>query len=219
MGLLGWIFTLALAILVLRTLVALVRVRSSLSDDGLEAPLQLAVLKENLLVNAGEANLQRLSDFCKARQLDVDPEGYRPLLQRQRSLRQSKELLADDSALYEEQALWLDQLEPIEFTQARNAHLDADFVSYSRLWLQGVLRYYSDSKIEESLGALESTAHYHPDFPIAAAKVRELYDAYKTLCHRRDSSGADPHSLEELRQAKEQWVSAVEDAMPDNSEA
>lgn len=207
-----WVFSLALLFLVVRTLIALRRVRSTANTQDLEASLQLAVLKENLLENALEANLDRLVEFCRQQDLKVEPELYRPLLQRQRKLRSSAELLAEDSVLYEEQSRWLDTLEPIEFQEAREAHGAGDFEAYTQFFLHGVLRFYSDDKIIESLGVLETTAHYHDDFPLSVEKIQEMTASYKSLCAKRDSSHADPAALEILRQEKEAWVRTVQEA-------
>lgn len=211
---LTWIFTFALIFLVIRTLLALGRVRNALSTQDMDASLQLAVLKENLLENALETNLARLAEFCRERDLNVNPDTYRPLLQKQRKLRSSRELLADDSALYEEQARWIDSLEPIEFQEAREAHSAGDFTLYARYFLEGVLRYYSDEKVLESLGVLENTAHFHSDFPIPVEQVRELSDSYQALCAKRDASTADPAALENLRSEKEAWIQKVRETIP-----
>lgn len=214
MTLLTWIFTFCLVFLVIRTLVALSRVRSSMNIQDLDEPLQLAVLKENLLENALEANLERLVEFCRAHNLSIDPVPYRTLLQKQRKLRASANALVEDSALYHEQSRWMDALEPIEFQCAREAHGEGDFTTYSRYFLEGVLRYYSDEKIQESLGVLESTAHYHEDFPISPEQVRKLSESYLALCKKRDISNATPADLDVLRAEKEAWSQSVRDAIP-----
>ena len=63
---------------------------------------------------------------------------------------------------------------------------------FVQTYLQGVLRYYSDEKIEGSLEALL------PDYPDAQA----MLDEYKALEELRDSSGADEASIEKLAKAK-----------------
>jgi len=214
MTLFTWLFTFALFFLVIRVVIAIGRTRGGMNLEDMDASLQLAVLKENLLENALETNLDRLVEFCKNHDLSIDPATYRNLLQKQRRLRSSTNLLAEDSALYQEQSRWMDLLEPIEFQNAREAHSEGDFLQYCRYFLEGVLRYYSDEKVLESLGVLESTAHYHDDFPVSAESIRQLSDSYQALCNMRDASLADPKALDALRLEKDQWVRRVREAIP-----
>lgn len=215
MDALSWFFSLLVLFLVIRTFIAVKRVRKALSLEYLDDSMQLAVLKENLLENALESNLDRLIAFCKEHDLSIDPTAYRPLMQIQRQLRRSKEPLVEDTHLFDQQAQWLDTVEPIEFQKARDAHAEGDFLLYTRYYLEGVLRYYSDEKVIEVLGVLENTAHFHSDFPIEAQKVRELAQIYHNLCHQRDTSLADPDSLTKLQQSKEHWMETVMAAIPE----
>lgn len=205
----SWIFTLLILFLIVRTVIAVRRVRSSLSLEGADAALQLAVLKENLLENAQESNLEKLLAFCKEQGLEADADVYRPLLQRQKSLRRTALPLVEDDQLYEEQARWLDAIEPMEFQYAYQAHAEGDFEQYAQFCLEGVLRLYSDAKIQEHLGVLENTAHLHEDFPVAATRIRALTEQFQVLCQKRDQSVAEPDALERLRQDKRAWVEAV----------
>jgi len=98
MTLFTWLFTFALFFLVIRVVIAIGRTRGGMNLEDMDASLQLAVLKENLLENALETNLDRLVEFCKNHDLSIDPATYRNLLQKQRRLRSSTNLLAEDSA-------------------------------------------------------------------------------------------------------------------------
>lgn len=214
MDLLVWLFSLASLFLIVRTLIAIRRIRAARNGDELEPALQLAVLKENLLAQPSESQLDRLVGFCNRHSIDVDIESYKPLLDRHKGIRRHDNVLAADSLLFEEQAKWLDEVEPLEFQDAREAHNAGDFEQFCRYTLEGMLRLYSDDKILETLGVLENTAHCHEDFPLSAESISELTVGYQELCQLRDNSPADPESLDKLNQARDKWFEAVREAIP-----
>lgn len=214
MDLLVWLFSLASIFLIVRTLIAIRRIRAVRNSEELEPALQLAVLKENLLVQPSESQLERLNDFCRRSGMEIDIVSYKPLLNRHKGIRRHDNVLAADSLLFEDQAKWLDELEPLEFQDAREAHNAGDFEQFCRYTLEGMLRLYSDEKIQETLGVLENTAHCHEDFPLSIETIAELTNGYQELCHLRDHSSADPESLDNLNQARDKWFESVREAIP-----
>ncbi len=214
MDLLVWLFSLASLFLIVRTLIAIRRIRAARNGDELEPALQLAVLKENLLTQPSASQLERLGDFCRRNGMDIDMASYQPLMDRHKGIRRHENVLAADSLLFEEQAIWLDELEPLEFQDAREAHNAGDFEQFCRYTLEGMLRLYSDEKIQETLGVLENTAHCHEDFPLSVETITELTIGYRELCELRDNSTADPESIDNLNLARDKWFEAVREAIP-----
>ena len=104
--------------------------------------------------------------------------------------------IALDDELYAREAAWMDKIEPFEFAEALKLKKEGKKEEFVQTYLQGVLRYYSDEKIETSLEALL------PDYPPA----QEILDGYRQLKKLRDESPADEASLEKLSQAKENWL-------------
>ena len=64
----------------------------------------------------------------------------------------------------------MDAIEPFEFAEALKLKEEGKTEESIRTYLQGVLRYYSDEKIESSLEAIR------PDYP-AAQKMLDDYKA------------------------------------------
>jgi len=156
---------------------------------------QLAVLKECLLNNPTETNLQNLKEFIQKQGLNLDIESYRPFIKKQQELSKRKDALVEDNELFTAESEWVDQILPLEFEEAKLAKQEnrhEDFILHS---LEGVARLYSDKSILNELEALVQ------DYP----KARQLAQGYRGLMDLRDSSGADDESLKKLRSAKESW--------------
>lgn len=165
----------------------------------LEPAVQLAVLKERLLELPSERNLQNIESFAKENGLATDINSYRLLVQEQMHLSKEKEAMALDNLLYEKQTEWIDSITPIEFSLAKEAKEKGevdDFVEWS---LEGVLRLYSDKKIESALSELE------PFYP----KAKELLDQYLSLKKTRDDSAPTDSVLDKLKAEKQAWVEAI----------
>ena len=157
---------------------------------------KLAVLKECLLNNPTESNLQNLADFLKETGSDLEVQSYKPLMERQLSLADKKESLVEWDRLYVEQCNWIDQIRPLEFDEAKAAQDAGDTETYIIRSLEGISRLYSDNAIKEALGHLES------DYPKATA----LLLSYTQLVEACTESGADDKSLEALRKKRDAWV-------------
>lgn len=157
---------------------------------------KLAVLKECLLNNPTETNLQNLGNFLKESGSDLDIQSYKPLMERQLALADKKENLSEWDKLYMEQSDWVDQIRPLEFTEAEESQKDGDTNSYIERSLEGISRLYSDMAIEDALRRLE------PDYP----KAQALLSSYLQLIEDCNTSGADDKSLESLRKKRNAWV-------------
>ena len=157
---------------------------------------KLAVLKECLLNNPTETNLQNLAVFLKEIESDLDIQSYKPLMERQLALADKKESLAEWDKLYVEQCDWVDQIEPLEFAEATAAKGAGDIETYVTRSLEGISRLYSDATIESALKQLE------PDYP----KAKDLLLSYLQLVEACAESGADDKSLEKLRKQRDAWV-------------
>ena len=157
---------------------------------------KLAVLKECLLNNPTETNLQNLAVFLKEIESDLDIQSYKPLMERQLALADKKESLAEWDKLYVEQSDWVDQIEPLEFAEAIAAKGSGDIETYVTRPLEGISRLYSDAAIESALKQLE------PDYP----KAKDLLLSYLQLVETCAESGADDKSLEKLRKQRDAWV-------------
>ena len=162
---------------------------------------QLAVLKECLLNNPTETNLQNLKDFIQKQGLNLDIESYRPFIKKQQELSKRKDALVEDNELFTAESEWVDQIMPLEFEEAKLAKQEnrhEDFILHS---LEGIARLYSDKAILNELEALVQ------DYP----KAKQLAQGYRDLMDLRDSSGADDESLKKLRSAKESWEKSLLD--------
>lgn len=157
---------------------------------------KLAVLKECLLNNPTETNLQNLANFIKETGSDLDVRSYMPLMKRQLALADKKGNLAEWDKLYTEQCDWVDQIRPLEFNEAKIAREAGDIETYIIRNLEGVSRLYSDGAIEEALRQLES------DYP----KAQKLLSGYMLLVDACSESGADDKSLEALRKKRDAWI-------------
>lgn len=157
---------------------------------------QLAVLKECLLNNPSESNLRNLGNFLKKNGLDQDVESYRPFLKKQLELRNKANALEEDNQLFEQEADWLDQITPPEFSEADQERQNGNKEAHICLWLEGINRLYSDKAIQERLSSLI------PHYPKAELLARR----YTELAELRDNSAADDASLEKIRKAKDAWI-------------
>ena len=195
------IFTLLLALLLFRAFV--LHLRATDLDNprfqSLPRESRLAILKERILESPSEKNLNNLGAFLLAEGIHVDMESYRPLLAEQLRISRQENAIALDNDLYIREAEWMDKISPFEFEIARKQKEDGNIDEFIRTYLQGVLRYYSDEKIEEALQNLT------PDFPQAA----EMLNAYRQLKALRDSSPADEISIEKLAQVKKEWMESL----------
>lgn len=156
---------------------------------------KLAVLKECLLNNPTEYNLQNLGDFCKEAGIEINAESYRAYMAKQLEITQKKDAIAEDNELYHQESIWMDKIEPIEFKEAAEAKAEGNKNLALQRQLEGISRLYSDEAIEEQLKAMEA------DYPKAPA----LLDAYRKLATLRDESGADDEALQALRKARDAW--------------
>ncbi len=200
-------FTLVIALFLLRTFIA--HKRSTDLDNrefaALPKNVQLAILKERVLYTPSEKNLLNLELFLKKEGVSADTNAYRPLFAEQLRIGREENAIAMDNALFEREAAWMDDVEPFEFETARALKKDGKQNAAVQAYLEGVLRYYSDEKIEASLSALI------PEFPAAG----KLLDGYRELKKLRDESGADDASIEKLGRAKEEWQKSVEQLLRD----
>ncbi|WP_308603370.1 hypothetical protein [uncultured Fibrobacter sp.] len=195
------IFTLLLALLLFRAFVLHLRA-TDLDNPRFQAlprESRLAILKERILESPSEKNLNNLGAFLLAEGIHVDMESYRPLLAEQLRISRQENAIALDNDLYIREAEWMDKISPFEFEIARKQKEDGNIDEFIRTYLQGVLRYYSDEKIEEALQNLT------PDFPQAA----EMLNAYRQLERLRDESPADETSIEKLALAKKEWMESL----------
>jgi hypothetical protein len=149
-------------------------------DLPLENPaLSLAILKENLLENPSEDNLQKLREFAASQNIPLPKEEY--------PLGKAPTIEQDDS-LFLSQAAWLDFLLPLEFNEEPKTE---------KSMINGILRLYSDDAIFKALQELSQK------FP--SEVQQKLEHGYRKLCELRDNSKADYNSLEKLRMEKEKW--------------
>ena len=192
------IITLLFVLLFIRIFLAHVKANNAHTEafKRLAPKDKLAVLKECLLNNPTETNLQNLADFLKDSGTDLDVQSYKPLMERQLALADKKENLDQWDKLYIEQCVWVDQVLPLEFAEARAAKDSGDTETYISRSLEGVSRLYSDSAIESSLKQLES------DYP----KAKALLLSYTELVNACAESGADDKSLEALRKKRDAWI-------------
>jgi hypothetical protein len=192
------LFTLAIALILFRAFV--LHLRSTDLDNEkfvvLPREVKLAILKERVLETPSEKSLNNLETFLKSEGIEVDMESYRPLYTEQLKLSGKENAIALDNDLYTREAAWMDAIEPFEFAEALKLKEEGKTEESIQTYLQGVLRYYSDEKIESSL---EAILH---DYPAA----QKMLDDYKALEVLRDESLADEASIEKLAKAKEAWA-------------
>lgn len=191
------LFTIAIILILLRIFWLKIK-DANMKGEGFKrlAPKdQLAVLKECLLNNPTNGNLQNLKDFCTKMGTDLDTESYRPFMQKQLELTRKKDALAEDNELFGTEAAWMDCIRPLEFEEAQSARQEGRHEDFILRTLEGIARLYSDEAILKGLGDLEA------DYP----KARELAQGYRDLMELRDTSGADDDSLAKLRNAKAAW--------------
>jgi len=195
------IFSALVAFIIGRSL--LLRWRASRLDAAefrqLDPAVQLAILKERLLEMPSERNLQNMEEFAKNKGYRIDLDSYRLLVQEQMLLSKEKEAMALDNLLYEKQTEWMDSITPIEFSLAKEAKEKGEMDDFVEWSLEGVLRLYSDKKIESALSELE------PFYP----KAKALLEQYLSLKVLRDDSAPTDSVLEELKAKKQAWVEAV----------
>lgn len=197
------LFTIAMALIFARIFWLKIKDVSMKGESFKKLPPkdQLAVLKECLLNNPTETNLQNLKDFIQKQGLNLDIESYRPFIKKQQELSKRKDALVEDNELFTAESEWVDQIMPLEFEEAKLAKQEnrhEDFILHS---LEGIARLYSDKAILNELEALVQ------DYP----KAKQLAQGYRDLMDLRDSSGADDESLKKLRGAKESWEKSLLD--------
>lgn len=195
------VFVIVIALLLLRVFWLRVKAHSTQSDSfqNLSPEEQLAVLKECLLNNPTETNLQNLSNFLQKTDSALSVEDYRPFMKTQNTLLGKKNAIQEDNELYAKEAEWLDKILPIEFEKAAAAKENGDKLQYIEKSIEGIARLYSDEAILQKLAELQ------PDYPFAETLIAD----YKSLMQVRDESGADDASLENLKKLKAAWEDAL----------
>ncbi len=196
-------FTIIIALVILRALWLRLKASGTRNDNFKELPVkdQLSVLKECLLNNPTEKNIQNLQNFGKEQGLDFDAETYRPYMDKQLELVKKKNAIAEDNELFNLEAQWMDSIIPLEFTKAQEAKSAGDNSAYIKNRIEGIARLYSDEAIIKYLEILK------PDYP----KAEKLLNGYRELILARDESLADDKSLEALRKKRDSWESDLLD--------
>lgn len=194
--------TLLIALLLVRIFIAHKRSTDLNNREFKALPrgAQLAVLKERVLQSPSEKNLDNLSRFLKQDGISADIETYRPLFAEQLRISREENAIALDNALFTKEAAWMDAIEPFEFEEAKAQKEAGNQEEFVKTYLYGILRYYSDEKIEAAL------LNIIPEYP----KARAIFDDYQKLKELRDSSGADDKSIEKLYHAKATWRSQLD---------
>jgi hypothetical protein len=192
------VVTLLFILLFLRIFWAHVKANNARTEAFKNLPPKdkLAVLKECLLNNPTEGNLQNLSEFLGERGADLDTQSYKPLMDRQLALADQKAGLEGWDKLYLEQSAWIDQIRPLEFQEAEEAKAAGDMETWTIRNLEGISRLYSDQAIETALESLK------PDYP----KAESLLLSYQELVKACQESKADDKSLEALRKKRDAWI-------------
>lgn len=192
------VVTLLFLLLFLRIFWAHVKANNARTEAFKNLPPKdkLAVLKECLLNNPTEGNLQNLSQFLKDSGADFDTQSYKPLMERQLALADQKAGLAEWDKLYVEQCDWIDQIRPLEFKEAEEAKTSGNMETWTVRTLEGISRLYSDQAIEAALENLK------PSYP----KAESLLLSYQELMKACQESKADDKSLEALRKKRDAWV-------------
>lgn len=195
------VFVIVIALLLLRVFWLRVKAHSTESDAFQKLPPedQLAVLKECLLNNPTETNLQNLSKYLQSTGSAYSIDGYRPFMQTQNTLLGKKNAIQEDNELFAKEAEWLDQIQPVEFEKAAVAKENGDMQQYVEKFIEGIAKLYSDEAILQKLEEIK------PQYPFAEKLIAD----YKSLMEVRDESGADDASLEKLRKMKADWDDAL----------
>lgn len=191
------VFTIVIAAIILRALWLRLKASGTRNDNFKQlAPKdQLSVLKECLLNNPTERNLQNLGKFGAENGFSFDVETYRPFMARQLEISKKKDAIAEDNELFADEARWLDAILPLEFKEAEDALRNNDKRQFIERTIEGIARLYSDEAIQSTLKNLASKY----------SKATTLLSRYKELVEIRDQSGADEASLDKLRKARDQW--------------
>lgn len=191
------IFVIVIMLVLLRALWLHIKASNAKTEafKALPPKDKLAVLKECLLNNPAEANLQNLAEFCKANEIEIDTEAYRPFFAKQLELSKKKDAIAEDNELFDQESVWIDQIQPFEFKEAAEARDCGDERLALERTLEGISRLYSDQAIKKELKNMESSY----------SKATKLLENYEKLIKIRDESGADDKSLEKLRKQRDAW--------------
>lgn len=192
------LFTLAFLLIFLRIFHLRIKANNAKTESFKKLPAKdkMAVLKECLLNNPTEGNLQNLKEFCDKEGLSFDADSYRPFIKEQLELARINANYIECDKLYVRECEFLDRTAPMEFAEAEAARNAGDAEQALALTLEGVSRLYSDAAIEKALTELE------PTYP-KAAELREKYIALAEACN---ASGADEKSLEALRKQRDAWM-------------
>ena len=192
------LFTLAFLLIFLRIFHLRIKANNAKTESFQKLPAKdkMAVLKECLLNNPTEGNLQNLKEFCDKEGLSFDADSYRPFIKEQLELARINANYIECDKLYVRECEFIDRTAPMEFAEAEAALNAGDAEQALALALEGVSRLYSDAAIEKALTELE------PTYP-KAAELREKYIALAEACN---ASGADEKSLEALRKQRDAWM-------------
>ena len=192
------LFTLAFLLIFLRIFHLRIKANNAKTESFQKLPAKdkMAVLKECLLNNPTEGNLQNLKEFCDKEGLSFDADSYRPFIKEQLELARINANYIECDKLYVRECEFIDRTAPMEFAEAEAARNAGDAEQALALTLEGVSRLYSDAAIEKALTELE------PTYP-KAAELREKYIALAEACN---ASGADEKSLEALRKQRDAWM-------------
>lgn len=202
------LFTVIFSVLILLLLFRIFKLHLRLNSDkdpafkNLPKAVKLAILKESLLNEPTKGNLIKLTEFCRLENLTLPKEDYSPFIEEQVRISRTPDALALDNALFEKEATWLDSITPIEFEEAKE-FLSENKNEFIAKTLTGILRFYSDEKIETSLQALI------PDFQ----KAQDFLKGYQKLKQYREESLSDEESLKKLRSKRNAWERSVEDSI------
>ena len=192
------LFTLAFLLIFFRIFQLRLRANNAKTESFQRLPAKdkMAVLKECLLNNPTEGNLQNLKEFCDKEGLQFDADGYRPFIKEQLELARVNANYVECDKLYVRECEFIDRTTPMEFAEAEAARNAGDANTATIRTLEGISRLYSDGAIEEALTELE------PTYP-KAAELREKYIALAEACN---ASGADEKSLAALRKQRDAWM-------------
>lgn len=192
------LFTIVIAVILLRVFWLHVKANSAKTESfqKLDAKDKMAVLKECLLNNPADSNLQNLKEFCDEQGLSFDVEGYRPFIKKQLDLANARANYVECDALYVEECALIDQLKPMEFAEAEEAKRQGDQATYITRSLEGISRLYSDNAIENALTVLI------PSY----SKAQKLLESYQDLAKNCNESSAEDDALEKLRKQRDTWM-------------
>ncbi len=206
------LFTAAIAVLLLRVFILHARARrpDSRAFQSLPEETKLVVLKESLLNDPSETNLESLEAFCRVHEIPVQVSEYLPLMEEQIRISGDPNALVLDDTLFVTQAEWLDSITPLEWSEAERAAEEGNTPLFVTLALRSLFCFYSDSKIEFVLQRLESSGY---------PKTEELQNAFRELVQKRDSSKAEEADLEILQKEKAKWTALIESHLDPASSA